>query len=121
MDVRLNDDTMKDIIAKAVIDTLTPEKREELISAAIKALLTPSTSTGIYGNQPKSPLQDAFDTAVRSVANEVAREQIMANTELRAKIKDMIGEAWLKLVANESGIVEKLASALERGLTGDRY
>jgi hypothetical protein len=121
MDVKLSDDNMKDIIAKAVIDTLTPESRDELIKTAIKELLTVPNGTG-YG-QRKSPLQEAFDAAVRQVAREVAREQIVGNELMASEIKGMVTEAWAKLTTDEhrTKTVERLVDALEKGLTGDRY
>lgn len=120
MDMKLSDDNMKDIIAKAVIDTLTPAKREELIMNAVKGLLTVQAG-GSYNN--KSPLQLAFDSAVREVTHDIARQSIIGNVEIKAKITAMIAEAWEKLVNDEnySKIVEKVTSALERGLTEAQY
>jgi hypothetical protein len=121
MDVKLNDDNMKDIIAKAVLDTLTPEARTELLSTAVKSLLTIPNSSG-YG-QRKSPLQEAFNSAIQEVAHQIAREQLVGNTEVKAKIEQMIADAWAKLTNDEnySQMVERVTSALGRGLTGDRY
>ena len=120
MDVKLSDDNIKDIIAKAVLDTLTPESREQMITSAVKSFLTIPV-----GNQyeKKSPLQSAFDNAIREVAASIAREQIINNSEIHATISTMIADAWKKLVIpeNYSKIVDNLSSAIERGLTGDRY
>jgi hypothetical protein len=120
MDVRLDDNNMKDIIAKAVLDTLTPEARAELLSNAVKSLLSIPTGNSY---DRKSPLQSAFDSAIREVAGQIAREQIVGNTEIKAKIEQMIADAWAKLVNDEnySNMVEKVAGAIERGITGDRY
>lgn len=120
MDVRLSDDNMKDIIAKAVLDSLTPESRSELITNAIKGLLKTPTGSGY---DKKSPLQEAFDWAVRNVAEEVAKEQIKGDPEIRATINKLITDSWTKLVDDEnySKLVDRVSSAIERGLTGDRY
>ena len=120
MDVKLNDENMKDIIAKAVLDSMTPESRSEMIQSAIKSLLV--TPTGNSYNK-KSPLQDAFDDAVREVARQTAREQIVGSSEIATAITAMISEAWTKLMTDENRtkLVDRLVSALEKGLTGDRY
>lgn len=119
MDVKLSDDNMKDIIAKAVLDTLTPESRENLIASAIKGLL--ATPTGGYDK--KTPIQSAFDSAVREVAQQIAREQIIGDAKAKATITSLIAAAWEKLVVpeNYSKLVDNVASSIERGLTGDRY
>ncbi|CDO34649.1 hypothetical protein SPHV1_1750001 [Novosphingobium sp. KN65.2] len=120
MNVNLSDDNMKDIIAKAVLDTLTPESRSELISNAIKSLLVKPTGNS-YNS--KTPMQDAFDCAVRDVARAVAQEQIVGDPEIKAKITSLIADAWVNLTNAErySKLVENVTSAIERGLTGDRY
>ena len=120
MDVKLNDENMKDIIAKAVLDSMTPESRTEMIQAAIKSLLTKPVGNTY---DKKSPIQEAFDSAVRQVANQIAREQIIGNMEISSAITALIAEAWGKLIndENRSALIDKLVSALEKGLTGDRY
>lgn len=120
MDVTLSDDNMKDIIAKAVLDTLTPESRADLIGNAVKGLLTTPIGNSY---DKKSPLQSAFDNAVREVAQQIAREQIVGNAEIKGTITKLIADAWEKLVVpeNYSKLVDNVTSAIERGLTGDRY
>lgn len=121
MNVNLSDDNMKDIIAKAVLDTLTPESRETMIQEAIKSLLvTPPSTT--YG-RAKAPLQEAFDSAVQQVAVKIAEEQLRENTEVQAIITKLIADAWTQLVLPErySALVGKIVQAIESGLTAGKY
>lgn len=120
MNVNLSDDNMKDIIAKAVLDTLTPESRNDLIQNSIKSLLTTKPSGG-YGSV--SPLQSAFNEAIATVARQVASEQLKANAEVKTALEKLITDAWGKLTHDDgySLLVEKVVAAMTSALAPDRY
>lgn len=119
-DIKLNDEQLRTIIAKAVLDSLTPERREALISTAVKNLLDKPIS-GRYDQ--KSNLQTAFDDATREVARKLATEMVSSDPIIKEKIKALFVDAWTKFTNDEnySKLVEKVSHALEKGLTGDRY
>jgi len=57
MDVKLDADAMQSLVAKAIFDGMTSEKREELIQGAIKSLTGRQLSNEIRvppGGLPKS-------------------------------------------------------------------
>ena len=117
--MNLDDATMKAAVAKAVIDTLTPEKREELLTNAVQHILSAKESSNY--NSP-TLIQGAFNSAVAAVARETAMEQITKDPEVKAKIEGLIKDAWAKVTGEEySSVVEKVADAIRKGLTGDRY
>ncbi len=118
--IKLSDGDLQALVAKSIVESLTPEKREALIENAVTALI--SQKAGSAYNAP-TVLQDAFNRAVAEVAQQIAREQIVGNTDIKAKIVVMIAEAWEKLVASESysAMVEQIETALRKGLVGDRY
>lgn len=121
MDVKLNDDTMKTIISKAILDSLTPERREEIISAAVRNLLTERANPNSYNS--KNNLQEAFDIAVREIARSVAMHELSKDGALHDKMRQLMLDAWEKMVAGDaySKLTDNVAGALAKGITGDRY
>ena len=63
MDVRLDDDAMKQIIQKSILESLTPERREAIIGQAVTNLL--KTDTGNSYDR-RSQLQRIFDDAAKA-------------------------------------------------------
>lgn len=120
-DIRIDDGQLKDIIAKSILDTLTPEKREALIGAAVKSLLTESVGSG-YGSPTK--IQSAFNDAVYRVAQEIAVEHCN-QPETRAKIQKVVADATARAFGlggeDHEALVEKIANSIRRGITGERY
>jgi hypothetical protein len=120
MDVRLDDEAMKAIITKSIMDSLTPERREALIAEAIKGLLNAETGSG-YNRRTK--LQEAFDWAVQTVARDVAMSELAKDEGIKTKIREMFMAGWEKATTGEAGekMAEKIGYAIEKAITGDRY
>lgn len=119
MDVKLDDNTLKDIIAKSIIDSLTSEKREALIAEALKALLGEKA-----GDRYDSPtrIQRAFSDAAQGVALDIAK-QVLAEPEQRDRIRKLVVDAVDKAldVSTYDSITDTIGSAVRKALTGDRY
>jgi len=121
----LEQDLMKAAVTKAIFDTLTPEKREELVAKAIANLLaTPeANSANYFGDKKKSELQSIFEQTARVVANEVVREKMTTDPAFRASV----GEVFYKAVTiafegeNANQLAARIASQLVEGLKLDRY
>lgn len=120
MEVRLDDDAMKGIITKSIVDSLTPERREALICEAVKQLLR-ADSGNTYDS--RSNLQKAFDEAVYRVTSDVAREQLVSDDTLKPKVRQLLLDAWEKLAAGDAyeKLVEKVADGMRKAISGDRY
>lgn len=125
MDVQLNDAQLKDIITKAILDSLTPERREALIGEAVKGLLKEVVTGSGFNSDRRSTIQRAFDRAVADVAEGVARDALVGNADVKAKIGTMFTEAWTRLTRTEDGAYDKLvgrvADSMAKGITGERY
>ena len=118
--LQLDDEAMKDLIAKSILDTLTPEAREQLIGAAIKQLLAKNTSDRY---DARSHLQTAFDDAIQEVARKVALEELSKDDGLATKIRALMLEGWERMNAgdNHEKLVDKIASAMTRAISGRDY
>jgi hypothetical protein len=120
-DIKIDDSQLKDMIAKAVIDSLTPESRVELITNAVKQLLARKTGNAY---DSRSELQVAFDNAVRDVAREIALEH-MRSADMRAAIDKIVAEAVKRALNLDSdafnAMADKMADQIRRAITGERY
>lgn len=118
--INLDDNAMKDLIAKSIIDALTPERRDALIADAIKMLLASKTGDRY---DARSQLQQAFDYAVRQVAERVALEELAKDDGLKTKMRELMMAGWERMVAgeNQEKLVNKIAESLTRAIGGRDY
>lgn len=121
MSINLDDTQLHAVIAKAIIDTMTPEKQAELLSTAVQGLINKKA-----GSSYDSPtvLQAAFNSAVADVARKVAVERVRSDPDMLAAIDKLYVDSWKRLTDGDGTydkLVEKIASAMERAITGDRY
>ena len=121
MDIKLDAESLKTVIAKAVLDNLGEVQREAIMRGAIEHLLTPPPSTGYGSRQDPTPIQSAFNQAVRDVALQVAKETVAGDTVIREKIRGLLVAAAERALDADGKIVEKLSGALTKALTGSEY
>lgn len=111
-------DGLKEMIGGWVIQQMTGEQKEKILAQAIDYLLTPKKES--WQQVATSPLQDAYTIACRSVMNEVARELIQDDPEIRERIKGKMGEgllAWLEGDGEASRVMsEEIGLAIGRAL-----
>lgn len=108
-------DEMRVLMGKAILDSLSAEAREKLLQEALNYLLVaPPTQRG-YGEQ-KSPIQYAFDEAVRQLATEIAQSIV---AEQKPKIIEAVTAMLEKLEGGLSGVDGwELQSHLAGGIIG---
>jgi hypothetical protein len=82
---------LQTLVEKWVLDQITPEQRNEIVSKAVAGLLGPRKDN--YGRVTVSPLEEAFNQAVTTVMHKIVREMVENNEEAKAKIAAMVGEA----------------------------
>lgn len=112
-----HDQQLGAIVSKAIIDALTPEAQAELLTEAVRSLIAPRDG---YDSRT-SPLQDAFNGAIREIASAKAREIIAADVRISEKLRDMVVAAWVKAIGNEDKVIDRIASAITSAITGERW
>lgn len=106
-----SNDPLNALVLTAMMQALDQNKRDELIRKALSALITPAGAAGYGQPRPTSPLEDAFNMAVRDVARGIVTE--MVNTEeIRVQIRTLCTKAVEKAMAEPDAIVDKMVSAL---------
>jgi hypothetical protein len=102
MELSINPEAAKEIVQKAIFDSLSQDARNELVGQAITALtLRPKKDRYAYsGPEPRSPLEEAFDRAVVTIANQVVREYL-EDEEIKKAIQAQILAALDKIIQDK--------------------
>lgn len=116
----------KELVVKAILDSLTPEKRDELLKGAIASMFEEAaTHSPLDSRRGKPQLQLIYESAAREIAIEAIREQ-MKEPEVREQFSRVARDVILKAI-DPSGVdyptlVERLASNFIAALNkGERY
>lgn len=117
---------LEPLVAKAILDTLTPEARENILAVAVKELITTTEtrpSPSGYGTEKVTPLQVSFNQAVRNQMTVMVREYMAADEDLRARLRQLFVDAVEKAFSddNRGALVDKIADHIGRAMTGERY
>lgn len=117
MKLDLTDQTMKEIVSEAILRAVDEKTRAELIRDAVVYLLAPDVRTGYR----ETPIQQAFHSAIRAVAFDTVKETIGKDSEVKAKVKQLLDEAWEKVLRNRDGYTDKIAEAIASALSAGTY
>lgn len=109
MKIDLDGPQLKEAVAAAVLQSLDEQKKGELITDAIKFLLTPEK--GQYGRETVAPITEAFRQACHTLAFERCKELLKGEAELWAKLDAVIREAVDNALKGEQR--EKLVSNIQ--------
>lgn len=114
-------DAVRDVVAKAILESITPEVREKILSDAVAGILTATPAQRGYVNPGQSPLAAAFEQAVAVAVQRVAHEMVAESEEAQTAIRRHVGEAIASLCSgNYSGLPEKIGEAIGSWLQGER-
>lgn len=117
MNLNVSDDQLKQVIAGAILETITPEKRNELLREAVGNLLIAKAKY----NEGKTVMQEAFEYAVQLTAREMIDKKLKEDVDVIAKIKLLIDEAVIRAIdGNRENLIEKMASNFAKFLAGER-
>jgi len=117
MQIPIDQNALRELVSKAILDSLTGDKRDELLKGAIKELIETPKNTGPYG--PKvSKLEQAFAQAVEVSANRIITDMMNNDEALISKIKGVMVEA-VERAFEETGrakMIEAISNAIVHGL-----
>lgn len=122
MDLRVDDDAMRSLVAKSIVDSLNQETRENLIKEAVRHVLA-TPEQGSYFGSKRSPLQQAFDRAVEQEAMRYAKEVLESDTSFKQQIQTLFADVAKRMFESEGRdkMIHDIASTITRALTKDRY
>jgi hypothetical protein len=105
------------VVQAAILDQLDDAKRDAILAQAIQYLVTTPPSGGYGYGTRFSPIQDAFNGAVSSVARRIALEMVENDPEIERQIREAVGQATIaSAVGNykELALAEALAAVFAR-------
>lgn len=106
----INSDSMQAIVSKAILEGIDAQQKDLLIEQAVKSLLVAPKSPG-YGVQTKTPLQDAFDDAVRRTARTVV-DEVIETEGLADRIRALVREQVTAALASDSTLAGGVGDAI---------
>lgn len=121
--IKIEGGAMESLVAKAVIDAMTPEAQQELITNAVKSLLMqdiPANPNDRYSQVKISRVQSMFNTAAQQVAEKIIRDELANSEEFKVQIKMLFGEIAEKLFNNQETrktLIDKIADAVGQNIT----
>lgn len=121
--IKIEGGAMESLVAKAVIDAMTPEAQQELITNAVKSLLMqdiPANPNDRYSQVKISRVQSMFNTAAQQVAEKIIRDELANSEEFKVQIKMLFGEIADKLFNNQETrktLIDKIADAVSQNIT----
>jgi hypothetical protein len=107
IDLKFDQDTMSAIVTKAILDGLGQDQRDLLIQQAVTALVTPARG-GMYSSTPKTPIQEAFESAATQVCHRVAAEILTQDAAFLERVRELTREAISTAMAADSSAAEDL-------------
>ena len=121
IDVKIPPEELNSILSKAILDSLSQETRDNLISGALRYLMAAPRDR--YGSAGETPLQEAFNLALRQLAHKVA-EEVLAEQGAAAKLRESftqfieqipdIDSDWELQTAIFRAILERVRSLRDR-------
>jgi hypothetical protein len=124
MSLTVNDEAMQAVVAKAIVDTLTPEKREALIIEAVKSIITPPRESGGFGREAKpSVLQAAFNSAAADIARREIATRLETDTDFKGRLDALFAETVAKILTGENRekLIDAMVAGFEAALRRERY
>lgn len=123
MDIKLDSDKLQELMGTAILQSLDQIQRLTLIQGAITYLIAPQRSVGGgYGSDRPSPIQEAFQSALRDLARKMATDLLTEDSSVAGQVRKLMDEAVTKVMIDKrDDTVNRIAEAIAKGMTGEHY
>jgi len=98
MEIKI-DEKAHELVAAAILSTITGEARDKLLAAAVASLIEPQKDR--YGQDKLTPIQAAFNHSVERVADRVVEEFVQGNEDFKAAIAAKVQKSLVDAVAQQ--------------------
>lgn len=115
--INLDEKAITDLTSAGILAQLGAEQRDRLLKESLVFLLSKRTvGEGWNKKEYPSPLQDAFDSALRNTAVGIARTLFETDEGIKEKVKSVIEDAVNKaLTEKRDELVDGIAEAVLKG------
>ena len=100
---------------KILFESLEQSARDALIKEALESLV--KRPVGTYGERAASPLQQAFNTAVRLVAIEIVNQVVTESAEFHTKVRQLVESAVADAMNDDTEVKRAIANAVADALS----
>lgn len=113
--ITIDTEAVRELVARGIIDAIGPEQRDLVIQQAVQALLEAPKDT--YGRvSGDTPLQQAFNNAVRQIATDVVKDYLNVD-EVKTQVRQKIVEVVEQLLTEQNWHVSAIGYAFGERLT----
>ena len=106
LSINLDGEALREATVQAMVSTLTPEVREQIIRQALDRILAPSMNSWEKG---ESPIEMAFKNAIMGVAREEAQRLMREDKGVVERVHSLLHDAIEKMLGADP---EKMASRM---------
>ena len=109
--------TLQAATTKLLLDSMSAEDREKLLTTALTHVLTPVKSGSWPHSKEESPLQEAFNRAATVAAGQIVQEYFKT-PEVKSRLRKVVDESLDK--AFDDKFANLIASKMVNGLWSER-
>lgn len=107
----IDTEAVEAMVVKSLVDSISPEQREKVITDAIANLLEKKSGSR-YGSST-SIFEDAMNTAISQVARQLFVDEVKNSPEVQARMKELVTPTVMAIAKdNFDGINEKIGEAI---------
>ena len=120
MEVKVDASAMEVMVAKAMFDGFSQEQRDEMVTGAIKQLLSKPASD--YDKTPA--IARIFREQAEYAARKIALDRLQNDEAFKAGVESLFADAAKRCFEDldqREKIVTALADGIRKAVTGDRY
>lgn len=110
--LEVTNEQIKSFVAEAILQQMDEVTKQEMISSALKYLVTKKEETSYPHKECPSPLEEAYNRAVSFTAQEIVRE--LVEGEFKERVEGIVREALEKVFTkNREKLVEGIAHSMQ--------
>jgi hypothetical protein len=112
-------EAMQAIVQKAILESIGPEERDAILTEAVRQLMTSEKVEYGRTKEGTSPLQLAFNEAIRVGSIKYVRELVETDEAIQARIREAVGGAIMAALTDEDDswrVDAQIADAMGRAL-----
>lgn len=123
MEIKFNEEQMRDLVSKTIYESMTTEGKDELLQKAIASLLIVEQKNGYYGTTKVNVLEGLLKDTAERVARGILEERLKDNEDFRLQLESLFEDAVKKMFGDEvrEKLVDRIVESVVKGLNPRDY
>lgn len=110
MDIKLDENSMRELVSKTIFESMTPEDRDAMMKKAIQGLLVVDQKDGYYGTKKVNLIEQFFKEGIERAARKHIEEKLNTDEDFIANVESLYADVAKKLFGTE--IREKMITCI---------